>query len=137
MGELVLPEMVRIGQTINAPVVDDVAAEVREQIKLVSPTNIRGKRVAITAGSRGIRDIRMVLQTVVQELQHQGAQPFLVPAMGSHGGATAEGQLEVLETLGITTESIGAPIMSSMEVIQVGTTAVSYTHLTLPTNREV
>lgn len=122
MGELVLPEMVRIGQTINAPVVDDVAAEVREQMKLVSPTNIRGKRIAITAGSRGIRDIGIVLQTLVQELQREGAQPFLVPAMGSHGGATAEGQLEVLESLGITKGSIGAPIMSSMEVIQVGTT---------------
>ncbi|WP_407314075.1 lactate racemase domain-containing protein [Desulfosporosinus sp. SB140] len=122
MDDVLLPSMARVRQTIDVPVIDDVISEVRKQIKLVSPANIRGKRIAITAGSRGITDIRTVLRTVVQELKNQGAQPFLVPAMGSHGGATAEGQREVLKSLGITAESIGAPIMSSMEVVEVGTT---------------
>ena len=122
MDDALLPSMARILQTINAPVIEDVVSEVRKQISLVSPAYIQGKRIAITAGSRGITDIRIVLQTVVQELRSQGAQPFLVPAMGSHGGATAEGQVAVLKSLGITTESIGAPILSSMEVVEVGTT---------------
>lgn len=122
MDDALLPSMARIRQTINAPVIDDVVSEVRKQINLVAPTNIQGKQIAITAGSRGITDIRTVLQTVVQELRNQGALPFLVPAMGSHGSATAEGQVEVLKSLGITAETIGAPIMSSMEVVEVGTT---------------
>src|SRR5680860_152740 len=122
MGDELLPSMARIRQTINAPVMDDVVSGVRKQIELVSPANIQGMRIAITAGSRGITDIKIVLQTVVEELRNKGAQPFLVPAMGSHGGATAEGQVEVLKSLGITEKSIGAPIMSSLEVIEVDTT---------------
>ena len=82
-----------------------------------------GQRIAVTAGSRAIDRIDIVLRCVVDLLKQKGAKPFLVPAMGSHGGATAEGQLNYLRTLNITEESMGAPILSSMEVDLIGTIA--------------
>lgn len=77
-------------------------------------------RIAITAGSRGVAYYPEILATVVDEVKRVGGIPFLIPAMGSHGGATAEGQLEVLRELGITPDSVGAPILSTMEVEEVG-----------------
>lgn len=70
----------------------------------------------MTAGSRGIANIELILKTIVGFLKDSGAKPFIVPAMGSHGGASAEGQKELLAGYGITEESIGCPIASSMEV---------------------
>ncbi len=81
-----------------------------------------GARVAIAAGSRGISNIDRIIKVVAQSLKELGAAPFIVPAMGSHGGATAEGQLAVLESLGITERYAGCPIHSSMEVVELGTT---------------
>lgn len=81
-----------------------------------------GAEVAITAGSRGIAGLPQVLRIIVRELSARGLKPFLVPAMGSHGAGTAEGQLGVLAKLGITPESIGAPIRSSMETVLLGHT---------------
>ncbi len=75
--------------------------------------------VAVTAGSRGITDIVVFLRTVVSFLRARGADPFVFPAMGSHGGATAEGQASALAHLGITTESVGAPIRSSIETVRI------------------
>lgn len=76
----------------------------------------KGAEIAITAGSRGIANIVEILRETVTFLKEMGYNPFLVPAMGSHGGATAEGQIEVLKHLGITSQSTGAEIRSSMEV---------------------
>ena len=78
-----------------------------------------GQRICITAGSRGISNMEFVTKYLVDHLKAHGAHPFLVPAMGSHGGATAEGQLAILESLGITEESMGCPILSSMETVEV------------------
>jgi hypothetical protein len=78
--------------------------------------------VALTAGSRGIARMDEVLRILVANLKELEAEPFIVPAMGSHGGATAEGQVEILESLGITEELCGAPIRSSMEVVELGKT---------------
>lgn len=78
-----------------------------------------GDTVAVTAGSRGISNYRSILRAVVDELKQAGAVPFVVPAMGSHGGATAEGQVRVLAQYGITPESVGCPIASSMDVVEV------------------
>lgn len=75
-----------------------------------------GKKVAVTAGSRGVADIDTVVTATVDHLRKNGAQPFVVPAMGSHGGADAEGQRAVLSGYGITEKSVGAPIVSSMDV---------------------
>jgi len=89
--------------------------------------NIHGKiqpgmRIAITAGSRGIANNVLILATLVSELKAYGAQPFLIPCMGSHGGATAEGQLEILRALGVTEASVGCPIISQMDVVELGYT---------------
>ena len=82
-----------------------------------------GMKIAITAGSRGIQNIPLILRTLVAFVRSLGAEPFLVAAMGSHGGATAQGQREVLAGLGITEESAGCPIRSSMEVVSAGRNA--------------
>ena len=78
-----------------------------------------GMSVAVTAGSRGISNIPLMIKTVVSEVRALGGNPFVFPAMGSHGGATAEGQRSMLEGLGITEESVGAPIRATMETVQL------------------
>ncbi len=80
----------------------------------------RGDRVAITAGSRGIRDLPAVLRATVAAVRKAGGDPFIAPCMGSHGGATATGQRATLESLGVTPDSVGAPVVSSMDVVSVG-----------------
>ncbi len=81
-----------------------------------------GERVAITCGSRGIRNIPLIIRTLVDFCRKRGAEPFVVPAMGSHGGATAEGQREVLAGLGVTEATIGCPILATMETVIIGQT---------------
>ncbi len=81
-----------------------------------------GGRIAICVGSRGIAGIDKLAKTVVEEVKARGAKPVIVPAMGSHGGATPEGQAQVLQGYGITQETMGCPILSSMEVVDLGTT---------------
>ena len=78
------------------------------------------KRIAIALGSRGISNIVTIVKTLVGCLKNAGAEPFIVPAMGSHGSANAQGQIEVLKKLGITEQSLGAEIRSSMDVITIG-----------------
>lgn len=79
-----------------------------------------GMNIAITAGSRGIRNVDIITKAIVDFVKAQGATPFIVPAMGSHGGATAEGQLEILAGYNITPQSMGCEIRSSMEVVELG-----------------
>lgn len=79
-----------------------------------------GMQIAITAGSRGIANVALITKSIADFIKSRGATPFIVPAMGSHGGATPEGQLEVLEGYGITPSSMGCEIRSSMEVVHLG-----------------
>ncbi len=118
------PKMLRVRQRFDGPRVADVASAVRAELGRIGVAQrIRpGETVAITAGSRGITNIAPILRAVVGVLRELGADPFLVPAMGSHGGATADGQRQVLESYGITASSTGAPIRSSMDVVRVGDT---------------
>lgn len=81
-----------------------------------------GMRIAITAGSRGIANVALTTKCIADFVRKKGAYPFIVPAMGSHGGATAEGQKEILEGYGITEEYVGCPIISSMQVKRIGQT---------------
>ena len=117
-----LPRMVEVEQKIPAPKLDDFIAEIRRELnriglqKKIEP----GDEIAITAGSRGIAHYPEILSTVVDEVKKAGGKPFLVPAMGSHGGATPEGQVAVLRELGITSETVGAPIRATMEVDEIG-----------------
>ncbi len=81
-----------------------------------------GMRIAITAGSRGVANVALTTKCIADFVKSRGASPFIVPSMGSHGGATAEGQREILEGYGITEEYVGCPIISSMEVKNIGLT---------------
>lgn len=119
-----LPTMIPVRQTFHTSPLSDVAKSVAAEIARTKPERIiaAGQRVAITAGSRGIANLAVVMAETVRQLRKIGAQPFIVPAMGSHGGATAEGQKSILAHYGITEKTMGAPVLSSMEVVQVGTT---------------
>ena len=119
-----LPRMIKIRQRFPRPVVSDVANSVRNELtKSGILAKIRpGDRVALTAGSRGIRNIVVILRETASAIKAVGGQPFVIPAMGSHGGATADGQTEVLRALGITEEAIGAPIKATMDVVDIGRT---------------
>jgi len=116
------PRMVEARQIIDQSCLDDFVTEIRLQLnsKGLAKKIRTGQRIAITAGSRGIANIPAILRTVVEEVNAAGGEPFLIPAMGSHGGATPHGQVETLRSLGITEESVCAPIISSMEVDKIG-----------------
>jgi hypothetical protein len=118
------PKVVKIRQKFPRPRVDNIEETLREQLGRgeISSTIDPGMSVALTAGSRGIAQIHEILRSLVEILKEMEAEPFIVPAMGSHGGATAEGQVEILESLGVTEEFCGAPVRSSMEVVEIGET---------------
>jgi hypothetical protein len=116
------PPLYRIQQKLETRSVRDFAGDVHREFtrldlrKKVQPD----QKVAIAVGSRGIHNLRIIVATVVECVRNIGLRPFILPAMGSHGGATAEGQAAVLKELGITESSVGAPIISSMDVVSVG-----------------
>lgn len=120
--DVALPRMVHVRQKFQTPRVKDVAAEVAAQFKRpeVRAQVKPGMSIAVGCGSRGIANVAECAKQVVAELKALGAKPFIFPAMGSHGGATAEGQREVLEGYGITEESMGCPVHSQMEVVELG-----------------
>jgi len=113
--------MFLVRQQFDRPRIEDVAAEVVEQMARpdVDVTLEGARTVAVAVGSRGIAGIDVIARTVVTRLCDMGIEPFVVPAMGSHGGATADGQRAVLAHLGMTEESLGVPIRSSMETVQI------------------
>lgn len=120
--DIKIPKMVTIRQHFDAHQITDIPRHVREQMRNSAgdPAGFQGKSIAITSGSRGIPHIDVILKAICDVLKEWGARPFVVPAMGSHGGATAKGQAEVLASYGITEERIGAPVRSSMDVVQYG-----------------
>lgn len=117
-----LPRMVKVRQKFDAPAVDNVEQTLRNEIakEAVAKKIQPGMRIAVAVGSRGLADLPVLVRVTVEELKKRGAHPFIVPAMGSHGGATADGQKEVLANLGVTEITAGCAIVSSMEVIEVG-----------------
>lgn len=123
MEQVRLPRMARIRQIFDSSCIEDPAAVLRNELmeKAGDCGDLTGKRIAITVGSRGIPHLADIVLTVVRFLQDRGAAPFIVPAMGSHGNACAEGQLEIVNSYGITEESMGVPILSTMEVVRLGT----------------
>lgn len=118
------PRMVRVRQQFPRQRVEDITSAVRTSLEKLSleRTIKPGQTVALTAGSRGIANIPLVLRATADFLKRLGAIPYLVPTMGSHGGGTAEGQHEILHSYGITEEAVGVPIRASMEVISLGAT---------------
>lgn len=122
------PKVFRVRQHREAPRIADVAGEVHRQLeRLPLAQRVRpGQQVAIAVGSRGVAQLATIVRALVEHLGRLGAVPFIVPAMGSHGGGTAEGQREVLAGYGITEPEIGCPIRSSMETVVVCQTAEGF-----------
>lgn len=119
------PTMVRIEQHFSTTSIKNIPETVRSEIRKIKADEFIGPddSVAITAGSRGIANMAAILAEVIGEMKKIGTNPFIVPAMGSHGNATAEGQKQILEHYGITQASMGAPIKSSMQTVPIGTTS--------------
>jgi len=115
------PPIFRIHQTFEGPKLDDVPGAVEQELAALKlQQKVRpGASVAVTAGSRGIMQIDKIIGAIVRHLQALGAKPFIVPAMGSHGGGTADGQRAILAGYGITEETMGCPIRASMETVIV------------------
>jgi hypothetical protein len=122
------PKLVTVRQQFERPRVENIPAAVRSTLETLDlGRTIRpGQTVALTAGSRGIANIPMILRAVALFIKDLGARPILVPAMGSHGGGTAEGQRHVLESYGITESYVGAPIRASMEVVSLGSSSEGF-----------
>jgi hypothetical protein len=117
-----LPQVTPIRRILSdLPTSADPYAAAREALEPLRERIVPDARIAVTAGSRGIHDLVPVVKAAVDWLRDAGAAPFVIPAMGSHGGATADGQREMLEGLGITPETVGCPIEATMETVVVGT----------------
>lgn len=119
-----LPKMVKVRQRFARSIIGDIPSAVRSELEqarirgLIRP----GMSIAITGSSRGIASLAVVLREIAIVLREWGAKPFIIPAMGSHGGATAEGQRRILTAHGITEENCNCPVRSTMEVKNVGET---------------
>jgi hypothetical protein len=123
LGDTALPQMASIRQKLDDREITDLPTAIYaalSQDKIVKTIH-PGMNIAITAGSRGTDRYAEVMATLVKLLKQLGAKPFLIPAMGSHGGGTAEGQVGILSSLGITEARVGAPIRATMDVVQIGT----------------
>lgn len=119
--EIRIPRMLRVRQKFADDRLEDPAAYLAQELeKKDYGDRVRGKRIAVTVGSRGIPCNAELVRAICGKLKEWGGFPFVVPAMGSHGSGCVEGNLEVLEGYGITEEKIGAPIRATMEVVQIG-----------------
>ena len=119
--DIPLPRMVHVRQKFQMPRLESVAATVVEEFRKPEVRNkIKpGMTIAVGVGSRGVNNIAECAKAVIAELKALGAEPFIFPAMGSHGGATAEGQKEVLDGYGVTEAFVGCPVRSSMDVVEI------------------
>jgi hypothetical protein len=115
------PLLFRVRQTFDSQKVDDIPGTVETELsRLELGRRIKtGESVAITCGSRGVANIAIIIKAAVEHFKRLGTKPFIVPAMGSHGGGTAEGQRELIEGYGVTEAAMGCPIWASMETVIV------------------
>jgi hypothetical protein len=114
--------MRRITQVFEDNKIENIPEEISKEFEKVklSERIKPGMQIGITVGSRGIKNIPLIIECVIEEVRKRGGVPFILTAMGSHGGATAEGQKKVLRNYGITEETMGVPIRSSMDVVELG-----------------
>jgi hypothetical protein len=121
---MMYPNMYRIRQRFEGPAIADIPTTVQAELARVGVAALikPGDTVALTAGSRGVANIATIVRAAADHLQTLGAKPFVIPAMGSHGGGTAEGQLDVLRHYRMTEASMGVPLRATMEVVQIGET---------------
>jgi len=124
LKDVKLPKMIKVKQNFQREKINDISAALRSELMndKIKSTIKPGMKIAITGGSRGVANVALIIKEVASFVKELGAEPFIIPAMGSHGGATAEGQVEVLESFGITEEYCGCPIKASMETKQIGYT---------------
>ncbi len=126
LGDIRLPKFYKARQSFDRACIEreDIPAAVRQELDKAGLRERvdKGMRIAVTAGSRGVANIDLIIREIVRYLQDCQASPFVIPAMGSHGGGTAEGQRELLRGYKITEETMGCPLISSMEVTQIGQT---------------
>ena len=114
-----LPQFVRVRQRFNAEEVADVDAAVAAEFAKFAHVDLTGKSVAVAVGSRGIRSQTPVVAAVIHELKTAGAEPFIIPAMGSHGGGNADAQQKIVEDYGMGAADMGVPLRSSLEVVEL------------------
>ncbi|HUS35304.1 MAG TPA: hypothetical protein VM680_08140, partial [Verrucomicrobiae bacterium] len=114
------PKMARVRQNFPASITLDFRTTLETQFAPLLKSVKKSETIAVGVGSRGISNIAAIVRTTLDILRGAGAQPFIFPAMGSHGGATPEGQTEVLASYGITESTMAAPIRASMEVREIG-----------------
>lgn len=121
-----LPKMVKVRQKLDHTNIPraEIPAKVRQELLDCGMAQRihKGDSIAITCGSRGVANIALIIKAIVDFVKEQGGEPFVFPAMGSHGGATAEGQREILTGYGVTEEYLGCPIRATMEVDRLGQT---------------
>ena len=124
-AERPLPRMYRVRQKFKRDHLEDIEGTVRRELqKEEIRSRIRpGMKIAVAVGSRGIRNLSVIVKCVIEEMKAAGAEPFIIGAMGSHGGGTVEGQLGVLHTYGITEEAMGVPVTAENDVEYLGKTS--------------
>ena len=113
LKDIPIPRMVRVREKFNGTAIGDVAEAVRKELNRAEVIEkiLPGMTIALTAGSRGVANIALVIRETVSFLKEHGAKPFVIPAMGSHGGSTAEGQLAIIHEYGVTEEYVGCPVI--------------------------
>ncbi len=122
LSSITIPKMCAVSQRFSPQHIENIPLAISQALAREGTLDrIRpGMRVAVTGGSRGISNIALILKTVCELVKSRGASPFVVPAMGSHGGATADGQIQVLASLGITETYLGFPVVSAMDAVELG-----------------
>lgn len=120
-----LPELTEVRQHFPRECLMDIEETVRRELqkKEIADKVRKGSKVAVAVGSRGIRHLAVIVKTLIEELEKMGAKPYIVSAMGSHGGGTAQGQREILKSYGITECEMGVPVITDTEVDCVGKTS--------------
>ena len=122
LKDIPIPRMVRVREKFNGTAIGDVAEAVRKELNRAEVIEkiLPGMTIALTAGSRGVANIALVIRETVSFLKEHGAKPFVIPAMGSHGGSTAEGQLAIIHEYGVTEEYVGCPVIATMDTVKIG-----------------
>lgn len=122
LKDVSLPKIALVKQTFPNERIEDIPSAIKTALSRPGTLDQikSGQKVAIAVGSRGVNNLPLIVKTIVTEIRNRGAEPLIIPSMGSHGGATAEGQKEMLLGLGIIPEEVGAEVQSSMEVLEVG-----------------
>ncbi|MGD9043729.1 MAG: hypothetical protein PVG06_08455, partial [Desulfobacterales bacterium] len=123
LDSIPIPRVAAVSQKFDRPCLDDFEGALKQILDTsgVLESVFPKMEIAIAVGSRGISNQPALVKLIAETLREKGARPFLVPAMGSHAGATADGQKQMLEDLGFGEDEIGAPIRSSMQTVRVGT----------------